>query len=85
MTIPFPATRHSMSVVESPTTLPPPVVYGSQHSGSKIISVQEAVYTVAIAEEEDAAEDVKEREEEEAEQLQQPKSWLTSWMFSKAT
>ncbi|KAH9891938.1 DUF221-domain-containing protein [Cubamyces lactineus] len=80
-----PMSRSALSVVESPTTLPPPVVYGSQHSGSKIISVQEAVYTVAIAEEEDAAEDVKEREEEEAEQLQQPKSWLTSWMFSKAT
>ncbi|KAJ3002633.1 hypothetical protein NUW54_g5744 [Trametes sanguinea] len=57
----------------------------SQGGGSKVISVQEAVYTVAIAEEEDAAEDMKEREEEEEEQLQQPKSWLTSWMFSRAS
>ena len=53
-------------------------------TGSRLISVQDAVYGVAIAEEEDAAEDVREKELEEAEEAQQPKSWLTSWMF-KAT
>ncbi|KAI0671009.1 DUF221-domain-containing protein [Trametes maxima] len=78
--------RSVLSVVETPpATSSPTVVYPSHPSRSKIISVQEAVYNVAIAEEEDAAEDVREREEEEAEQLQQPKSWLTSWMFSRAT
>ncbi|KAI0366924.1 DUF221-domain-containing protein [Pilatotrama ljubarskyi] len=77
--------RSVLSVADPSSMSPSTAVYQSHHGGSKIISVQEAVYSVAIAEEEDAAEDVKEREEEEAEQLQQPKSWLTSWMFSKAT
>ncbi|CDO75297.1 hypothetical protein BN946_scf184654.g5 [Trametes cinnabarina] len=75
--------RSVLSVVEPRSSLPHPARDPSQAGGSKIISVQEAVYTVAIAEEEDVAEDVKEREEEEEEQLQQPKSWLTSWMFSR--
>ncbi|KAI0775528.1 DUF221-domain-containing protein [Trametes elegans] len=85
--------RSVLSVVEpsrsmSPprtSTLPPPVMYSNHATGSKVISVQEAVYGVAIAEEVDAAEDAREREAEEAEQMQQPKSWLTSWMFSRAS
>ncbi|OSD02408.1 DUF221-domain-containing protein [Trametes coccinea BRFM310] len=77
--------RSVLSVVEPPSSHPFPAREPSQGAGSKVISVQEAVYTVAIAEEEDAAEDMKEREEEEEEQLQQPKSWLTSWMFSRAS
>ncbi|KAI1793237.1 hypothetical protein LXA43DRAFT_231356 [Ganoderma leucocontextum] len=75
--------RSALSVVEGVATRPLPFVYpnGSGVSGSKLISVQEAVYGVAIAEEEDAVEDVRDRDEEEEEQAQQPKSWLTSWMF----
>ncbi|KAH9846366.1 DUF221-domain-containing protein [Lenzites betulinus] len=77
--------RSVLSVVDTSTASPPLTMYHSHSGGSKIISVQEAVYSVAIAEEEDAAEDVKVREEEEAEQVQQPKSWFTSWMFSRPT
>ncbi|KAI0822219.1 DUF221-domain-containing protein [Trametes gibbosa] len=77
--------RSVLSVVDTNTASPPLGMYHSQSGGSKVISVQEAVYSVAIAEEEDAAEDVKVREQEEAELVQQPKSWLTSWMFSRAT
>ncbi|KAI8986240.1 DUF221-domain-containing protein [Trametes punicea] len=77
--------RSVLSVVDPPSGPSPPVANANEPGGSKIITVQEAVYTVAIAEEEDAAEDIKEQEEEEAEQLQQPKSWLTSWMFTRAT
>ncbi|KAI0632056.1 DUF221-domain-containing protein [Trametes polyzona] len=77
--------RSVLSVIDPPATSPPPAVYSHQSGSSKVISVQEAVYSVAIAEEEDAAEDVKVREEEEQEQVQQPKSWLTSWMFSRTT
>lgn len=75
--------RSVLSVVEGATTRPLPFMYpnNSGVSGSKIISIQEAVYGVAIAEEEDAVEDVRDREEEEEEEAQQPKSWLTAWMF----
>ncbi|KAI0714066.1 hypothetical protein C8T65DRAFT_738952 [Cerioporus squamosus] len=58
-----------------------PPIFRHGSSGSKLITVQEAVYGVAIAEEEDAAEDARERDEAEAEAAQQSKSWLTSWMF----
>ena len=76
--------RSALSVIEGAASRPLPFVYpnsGGGVSGSKIISVQEAVYGVAIAEEEDAVEDVRDRDEEEEEEAQQPKSWLTSWMF----
>ncbi|PIL22331.1 hypothetical protein GSI_15019 [Ganoderma sinense ZZ0214-1] len=81
--------RSALSVIEGAASRPLPFVHpnsvypnsGSGVSGSKIISVQEAVYGVAIAEEEDAVEDVRDRDEEEEEEAQQPKSWLTAWMF----
>ncbi|RDX49881.1 hypothetical protein OH76DRAFT_1349897 [Lentinus brumalis] len=66
----------------SATSAAPPI-FRHESASSKLITVQEAVYGVAIAEEEDAAEDIREREEEEAEEAQQPKSWLTSWMFKE--
>ena len=78
--------RSAFSVTDSaPIRRPLPTPQDSNgSSGSKLISVQEAVYGVAIAEEEDAVEDIREREEEEEEQAQQPKSWLTSWMFKSS-
>ena len=72
--------RSAMSVSDPTSARSSSLVY-PHPSPSKIISVQEAVYGVAIAEEEDVVEDVRERELEEAEEAQQPKSWLTSWMF----
>ncbi|KAI0755185.1 hypothetical protein C8Q80DRAFT_1093766 [Daedaleopsis nitida] len=72
--------RSALSISDPASPQSSPLVY-PHGSSSKIISVQEAVYGVAIAEEEDAAEDVKAHEEEQEEQAQQPKSWLTSWMF----
>ncbi len=75
--------RSALSVIEGAATRPLPFAYPNSGgaSVSKIISVHEAVYGVAIAEEEDAVEDVRDRDEEEEEQAQQPKSWLTAWMF----
>ncbi|TBU27050.1 hypothetical protein BD311DRAFT_666174 [Dichomitus squalens] len=77
--------RSALSVIEGAPIRPLLAgQYSSGSAGSKIISVQEAVYGVAIAEEEDAVEDIRERDEEEEEQAQQPKSWLTSWMFRRS-
>ena len=76
--------RSALSVGDPTRVVSSPLVYphaGAGTSGSRLISVQDAVYGVAIAEEEDAAEDAREKEAEEEEQAQQPKSWFTAWMF----
>ena len=87
MRIPSFGARSTMSVVDPNTTMSTPLVYphGTNANASRIISVQDAVYGVAIAEEEDAAEDQREIEAEEEEAAQQPKSWLTAWMFKVPT
>ena len=74
-------TINDPSAIATTSAASTPPVFRHGSLGSKVITMHEAVYGVAIAEEEDAAEDMRERDEEEAEEAQQPKSWLTSWMF----
>ncbi|KAH9912692.1 uncharacterized protein BXZ73DRAFT_107327 [Epithele typhae] len=77
--IPSFGARSTVSVVDpKPGTTPPVYSHGTM---SRTISVHDAVYGVAIVEEEDALLEEHEREAEEAEQLKQPKTWLTAWMF----
>ncbi|EMD39889.1 hypothetical protein CERSUDRAFT_112144 [Gelatoporia subvermispora B] len=73
--------RSSHSVVEGPTAAS--VRSAGTPGPSSVISTRAAVVGEVIVEEQEAAQERMLEEEAEIEKANEPRSWLTSWMFTK--